>query len=218
MLAYLIDMAVAFGWFILCGIAVQAFQQRSFGVTSLVLSVLMFLPLLFYHLLCEIFMNGQSVGKKATDIKVIKLSGHAPTVGDYLLRWVFRVIDISFSFGLIGIVTMAINDKGQRLGDLAAGTSVIRTRAVRRNSYFNVKTEEDYAITFPEVSILTDKDMALIRKLFYKALLYKNEALLQRIAERTQEVMDVKTDLSDEQFLKTVIKDYHHLMSGQEVY
>ncbi|MBC8110100.1 MAG: RDD family protein, partial [Verrucomicrobia bacterium] len=44
------------------------------------------IPNFFYHLLCEIFLNGQSIGKKIRKIKVARLDGTQPTIGNYLLR------------------------------------------------------------------------------------------------------------------------------------
>jgi len=216
-LAYLIDLCVylawGFTWSIVFGTLLrQNYNPEARTIITVVLTCI-FLPLLFYHLLCEIFMNGQSIGKKARDIKVIKLSGSAPSVGDYLLRWIFRLLEITMCYGVISIITLAINGKGQRLGDLAAGTSVIRTRAYRRKIPFEVRTEENYTVTYPEVNLLTDSDMALIRKLLYKALTYQNETLLSRITERTKVTMGVDSDLPDEVFLRTVIKDYHHVMA-----
>jgi uncharacterized RDD family membrane protein YckC len=209
-LAYLVDGAIYLGWII-----VFALVNVYVGLSG-VWFILALLPIMFYHLLCEIFLNGQSLGKRALDLKVVKLSGHAPSVGDYLLRWVFRLLDITLFSGFVAIITIAINNKGQRLGDIAAGTSVIKTTPVRRRNSFQVKLEDNYQIVFPEVAVLSDKDMALLRKLLFKAIQYKNEVLLSRIAERTKEVMEVRPKMNDRDFLKTVIKDYHHLTAGVE--
>jgi uncharacterized RDD family membrane protein YckC len=212
-LAHLIDLAVYFGWLMVGGMLVQLLKPGNPSLL-LILGLVMTVPMVFYNLLCEIFMNGQSVGKKAKDIKVIKLSGQAPSLGDYLLRWVFRLID-TLPYGIIAMVTIAVNGKGQRLGDLAAGTTVIRIQPMKRRQYFEVSFDENHVVTFPEVHVLTDKDMILIRKLLYKSLKYKNEVLLQRLAQQTREVMDVAADLPDEQFLRIVIRDYHHEMSRE---
>ncbi|AKQ46715.1 hypothetical protein TH63_15550 [Rufibacter radiotolerans] len=209
-LAYLVDGAIYLGWIIVFALA-NVYLGLS-GVWYLAVLI----PIMFYHLLCEIFMNGQSLGKRAIDLKVVKLSGHAPSVGDYLLRWVFRLLDISLLSGFVAIITIAVNGKGQRLGDIAAGTSVIKTTPVRRRNAFQVQLEDNYTIVFPEVAVLSDKDMALLRKLLFKAIQYKNETLLHRIAERAKEVMEVRPEMSDRDFLKTVIKDYHHLTAGVE--
>lgn len=185
------------------------------GIGFVVFMVLMYLPLFFYHPLCEIFMNGQSLGKKARDIKVVKLSGESPSVGDYLLRWLFRLVDMGISSGLVAVVTVAASSKGQRLGDMAAGTCVIRTRAVQRRAPAMMKIEEDYQIVFPEVNLLNDEDLAQIRKLVYKAKQHQNYELLEKVAERVKEVTGIQTDLSDWDFLKTVVKDYHHYTHGE---
>ncbi|MGV3540554.1 MAG: RDD family protein [Rufibacter sp.] len=216
-LAYLIDMVVGMAWFLIgffiVGIMSAGGQPNN--TSFFIVGVIMLLPYLLYHLLCEIFMNGQSIGKKAKDIKVIKLNGHAPSLGDYLLRWIFRIIDVTL-YGIVAIVTIAINGKGQRLGDLAAGTSVIKTVPVRRQDPFKVKLEEDYHVVFPEVTHLTDQDMALVRKLLFKAIKNQNELLLNRISTRLQEVIGVQPHMTDRDFLKTVIKDYYHLTAGVE--
>ncbi|HOO08394.1 MAG TPA: RDD family protein [Cyclobacteriaceae bacterium] len=51
------------------------------------------LPWLFYHLLFEVFMNGQSPGKRVMSIKVVRLDGTPATIGNYIMRWVFAFID-----------------------------------------------------------------------------------------------------------------------------
>jgi len=89
---------------------------------------LIYIPMILYDLLFEIFMNGQTPGKKFRNIKVIKMDGSQPTIGNYLLRWVFRLIDIGISYGGIAILTILINGKGQRIGDIAAGTTVIKLK------------------------------------------------------------------------------------------
>lgn len=76
--------------------------------------------------------------------------------------------------------------------------------------------EENYFLVFPELAVLSAKDMAFIRKLLSKAIEHKNETLLQRIAERAREVMGMQPNLTDREFLKTVIKDYQHLTAGME--
>ncbi|RNI28814.1 RDD family protein [Rufibacter latericius] len=217
-LAYLIDCVVGFGWMTICALvffflAAQGGQPSTAAIVVVV--VVAMLPFTFYHLLCEIFMNGQSLGKRAKDIKVIKLNGQTPGVGDYLLRWVFRTLDIWF-YGIVAICTIVITGKGQRLGDLAAGTSVIKTTAIRKRNPFQVQLEENYQVVFPEAAVLSDKDMALIRKLLAKAIEHRNEELLSRIATRAKEVMGVQPNLTDREFLKTVIKDYHHLTANLE--
>ncbi len=50
-------------------------------------------PVAFYFLISEVTMNGQSVGKKVMAIKVITEDGGQPTISQYFIRWIFRMVD-----------------------------------------------------------------------------------------------------------------------------
>ncbi|MCL4278267.1 MAG: RDD family protein [Ignavibacteriaceae bacterium] len=69
--------------------------------------IILFLPVFFYHLLCETFLNGQSFGKKIMKMRVVKLDGTQAGIGSYFLRWILTLIDYSF-FGAVGIITIMI--------------------------------------------------------------------------------------------------------------
>lgn len=79
----------------------------------------------FYHLLMEQFNNGQSLGKYAMSIRVINENGSTPGFMQLFMRWLLRLVDISISSGGIAILSIAITEKGQRLGDLLGRTIVI---------------------------------------------------------------------------------------------
>ncbi|HCX20869.1 MAG: RDD family protein [Flammeovirgaceae bacterium] len=176
-----------------------------------VLAFLIFIPLAFYSLLFEYFMHGQSPGKHVRDIKVVKLDGGAPGIGNYLLRWLIRPIDILF-YGAVAVLTIIISKKGQRLGDLAAGTTVIKVK--RRESIESIKSikkEEDYQIQFPQVKRLSDKQVGLIRKSLKMGVDGLNYEAIGQLTEKVKELLQVKSDLPDVKFLYTIIADYEHL-------
>src|SRR5690606_12148888 len=101
--------------------------------THTVVTNLLYLPVLFlYNLVCETFFGGQSIGKKSMGIKVVKMNGHNPTVGDCLLRWCLRIVDIGASLGALAAILVSSSEKGQRLGDMAANTVVIRLNPPNR--------------------------------------------------------------------------------------
>ena len=81
-----------------------------------------------YPLIMELFFNGQSFGKMALKIKVISLDGSQPSLGQYLIRWIARLVDFTISTGAIGLVTTALTDNNQRVGDLLAKTTVIKVK------------------------------------------------------------------------------------------
>lgn len=185
-------------------------SSREFLVISLLVIAV---PFVFYQLLCEIFFNGQSLGKKARHIKVVRLDGTAPTLGDYLLRWLLRIVDLQFG-GLVAVITIAANGRGQRLGDLAAGTTVISVR-VRPGAAAGLAPGSDYLagyqVVFPQVASLADHDVTLIRQLMQQARARDNYELLNQLANKVKSLTGIQTDLQDGPFLQTVLRDHAHL-------
>src|SRR5690349_21215306 len=78
--------------------------------------LLLYVPVLLYHLMSELLMNGQSIGKKIVGIKVISETGSRPSVYQFLLRWLIRPFD-AFFFLLPALICMLVSKKTQRLGD-----------------------------------------------------------------------------------------------------
>ncbi len=82
-----------------------------------------------YYMVFEITTNGQSPGKRALGLRVIKVQGYPISFSDSAIRNIVRVVDmLPFAFG-IGLLTMLLNKNWQRLGDLAAGTLVVKEGA-----------------------------------------------------------------------------------------
>lgn len=180
--------------------------------TPSVLTILM-VPVIFYQLLSEIFMNGQSWGKRIMKIQVVKIDGTKPDFISYLIRWVFRIIDITALFGGVATLTIIINGKGQRLGDLAAHTSVIRLKENTMNQTIYQKLPPDYTVVFPEIHKLTDKDIYTVKEVLdyieesYSSQESMKMALKAKIA--LEQKMGISSNFQPESFLRTVIKDYN---------
>ena len=84
-----------------------------------------YLFLVFYSLICETTLKGQTVCKLLLKTRVVKIEASHPTFGSYLLRWLLGIIDFGLCSGMVALFTFLINKQGQRLGDIAAGTTVI---------------------------------------------------------------------------------------------
>lgn len=170
----------------------------------------------FYDLICEIFLNGQSIGKRAMKIRVISLNGAQPTVGQYFLRWIFRLVDFTLSGQVGGLICIAVTENKQRIGDLLAGTTVIKThpRTTLKNVAF-MPADYDYKPIYKEVTLLTDADLTLIHEVLLNFKMSNNYVLLNSTAQKIIAVLSVskKEFMNDEQFLQTVVKDYNHLTS-----
>ncbi len=218
-LATIIDGIVIGAWALICG-GIIASVAGGIGagdtVAVALIIALVGVPFVFYHLICETLLNGQSIGKKARDIRVIRLDGTPPRFGDYLLRWILRIIDTGIGSGVVALVVVLVNGKGQRLGDLAAGTSVVRTRPRPAGGVLAPAfTEPDYVVVFPAAAQLADHDVATIRQLLQQALTDENYLVINELAGKVKALTGIRTDLPDEAFLRTVLRDHAHLAAQE---
>ncbi len=211
-LATLIDAVTIYSYVILAAFLLGAMEVNEKWVYICVLGI----PFLFYDLLLEIILDGQTIGKKARNIKVVKLDGTQPTIGSYLLRWLIRPIDVFFS-GAVAILVISINGKGQRLGDMAANTSVISlNRQVGLSETMMPQVQENYQPLYPQVISLTDRDVALIKEALH---VHKNSdspdyRLLETLANKVKSMLQVESTMPPMAFLHTVLKDYSFLTSN----
>jgi uncharacterized RDD family membrane protein YckC len=210
-LASLLDYLIIFGYFFGVMILFSSLTiEYTWGVITLIM-----LPLFFYDLVSEIVFNGQSIGKKTLKIKVVKIDGLRPALGDYLLRWVMRPIDISLLFGAVAIITILINGKGQRLGDIAANTSVIRLKSrVTIADTILKDIEDDYQPVYPLAATLKDSDIAVIKEVMTLNVsqidINAYEKIIKKVHKKFAYKLDAPMDMNPYQFLNTVIKDFNY--------
>jgi uncharacterized RDD family membrane protein YckC len=81
-----------------------------------------------YYIFFEVIWNGQSPGKRWVGLRVLRTDGTPITLVESIVRNLIRLIDFLPVYYGVGVVTMFINDKSRRLGDLAAGTLVVHDR------------------------------------------------------------------------------------------
>jgi uncharacterized RDD family membrane protein YckC len=181
------------------------------GWSQMAVQSLLFLPVMFYSLIFETFFEGQSLGKKLVRIKVVKIEGYQASFGDYLIRWLFRMVDIVISSGVIGLISIVMSKKTQRLGDMAAGTSVITLRNnVTISSTILEEINDNYKPTYPLVIKLSDNDVRIIKENFIRAKAEKNTDLFLKLSEKIETVTGIKNQNGNQvDFIKTIIKDYN---------
>ncbi|MFC6103191.1 RDD family protein [Olivibacter domesticus] len=172
----------------------------------------------FYDLLCETLFNGQSIGKRVLHIKVISLDGYQPSLGQYFLRWLFRFVDFTLTLQVGGLICAAVTPNKQRIGDLVAGTTLIKT--VPRTSLDAVVfkpqiQEDDYVPLLPEAMQLSDQEIALVHEVISNFNKSGNDMLIYKMAMKVRETIGVTIpEAMDElQFLQQIIKDYNYLTS-----
>lgn len=179
-------------------------------------SYLLILPVfLFYTLAFEFFANGRTLGKMALQLKVVKLDGTQLQFQDYMLRWVFRMIDIYATFGALATITASSTDHGQRLGGLVSNSTVVRTKPklfVRLSDILKINSLDDYQPQYPAVRNFRESDMLLMKQTLERYYRFKNDAHKQAIFELTERASEVLglPEVPDRKiaFVKTLIKDY----------
>lgn len=171
------------------------------------------MPWFFYHLAFEIFMNGQSPGKRVLNIQVVSLDGTQPGVGAYLLRWIFSLVDFHILSGAVAVVVIATGGKGQRIGDIVAGTSVVKLIAQREitASEVFITSEDNYIPTFPQVAQLGSRDIELIQRALEAHQQHGNMKPVLMVTEKIKSLLGIQTELAPDQFLYTIVKDFNHL-------
>ena len=169
------------------------------------------LPVFLYHLLFETFWDGRSLGKSAMKLRVVKLDGSKPGFGSYFVRWIMRIVDISLMSGAVAAVTILFNEKGQRLGDMAAGTTVIsEKKKARLSDTLLVEIAEDYIPVYPQVTVFTDKDMQRIKTVYTDAKRQANHNVIVKLATKMQEMMSITPVEKPIEFVDRVISDYNY--------
>ncbi|MEP7381161.1 MAG: stage II sporulation protein M [Gemmatimonadota bacterium] len=129
-LAVLIDSAIiAFLIFALLIVTLVLSDQLGETFTPVV-GLSLFALIWGYFALYEGFRDGQTPGKRWMGIRVIRDTGHPVTMGEAATRNLLRVIDFLPPPYLLGILFIAFHPRGKRLGDLVAGTVVVRDQPI----------------------------------------------------------------------------------------
>ncbi|MFK7947158.1 MAG: RDD family protein [Saprospiraceae bacterium] len=212
-IAYLMDQLIL----IACLLVLWLLFMGFFGFENeLLFRYIITVPIyVFYTPVCEILMDGQTFGKRIVGIKVVKLTGQEPSNTDYMIRWVFRMIDLYLSVGTIAAMLVSSSSKSQRLGGITSNTTLIKVKFASRfrlEDIERISSLETYEPTYPEVKKLNEADMLLIKSIVSRAKRYNNPAhrqLLQELVDKliTQLELNVRPR-NHIDFLKTLIRDY----------
>jgi uncharacterized RDD family membrane protein YckC len=214
--AFLIDVVVIIIYFVFLSLTVYKAVEFIDARGVLGIGQLVTIPVLTYSLWTQIIFNGRTVGKFAMGIKVIKEDGSPVHWSDYLILWIFRLIDILATFGSLGVISIILTDKKQRLGDRAARTIVINARKSARVSHLIlVDSEANYIPTFQSVHMFNDEDINDIKDIYRLAEESRDYSTLNALRQKVESLLNLKSDLRDGPFIRTVMKDYSFLTQGR---
>jgi uncharacterized RDD family membrane protein YckC len=175
--------------------------------------VAFYLPVIFYSLLFETLLDGQTPGKRILKIKVVKIDGYQASLADFVIRWIFRIVDLNIMSGVVALIAIITSPKNQRLGDMTAGTSVITLKNNVNISHTILEDlKQDYIPTYPMVIKLSDNDARIIKDTFKTAVKSKDYKTLIKLRSKIVEVLDLKEvkHNTDHQFIDVILKDYNY--------
>ncbi|MBK8968581.1 MAG: RDD family protein [Saprospiraceae bacterium] len=219
-LAWFIDLVIVLvGYLILF----QFLQALSGGLLTsesgwVIVAVLMpFLAYFLYNICFEIWNIGQTPGKMLMGTKVVRLDGKDPEWSDVVLRAVLHLVDSLFSFCVIGMVLIKTTGKSQRLGDLAANTTVIKIQDAaqyqfRLQDILSISTLDNYQPVYPQVRKLNEQDMIFIKTVLGRVQRYPNpahEAVVEDLVTHLMPILEIDQRPGNRmEFLKTLLRDY----------
>lgn len=228
--AWLVDLFIRYMYIYIISKFIS-FRNTS-DTMEMMIGLAAYLPILFYYLIFEIIMNGQTPGKFIFKIKVVSLEGYKPNYIQYLNRWVFRLLDTGFItlifFGLfadwkyalvfaaanIGSVIFFLNSKKeQRIGDLAANTVVIRLSKKTRieDTIFTEINEQNYTVTYPQVTMLSDRDVSIIKDALRAAEKSRKYYMLDNITNKLVTALKTEYPHDPYDYLQKIISDFNYL-------
>jgi uncharacterized RDD family membrane protein YckC len=202
------------------------------------IALLLMLPLLLYHPIMEITMNGQSLGKKITGIRVVNEIGGRPSISQFLIRWLLRVSDMwiailliivasnSFSedgettfvvlaalgFLITDVILVVSSKKSQRIGDILAKTILInvRTKGNIEETVFQ-EVSDSYVPSYPQIMQLSDKDINAIKSILETARKKGDFNMAASASSKIKAHLKIESAMSPFDFLDVLLKDYNYL-------
>jgi uncharacterized RDD family membrane protein YckC len=219
------------GVFIITALGNFGEKSASWGIGILLL--ILFLLFWGYFALFETFNNGRTPGKRVAKIRVIHQSGRGINFAEALARNLVRIIDYMPGFYGVGIAAMFMSRRSQRLGDMVAGTLVVREREVEAPMW-NESTSRTLtaaalapnspippphlrvALPAPALAKLSPSDLEVLEGFFSRRLdmdLTTRSALANRIASAlcAKSGLTIPPEISVETFLEAVAHQFREL-------
>lgn len=137
-----------------------------------------------YYIVFELVWGGQSPGKRLVGLRVIRIDGAPAAPGQIIIRNIMRLVDLFPGFYMTGLMTMFLNSQSRRLGDLAAGTLVVR---------------EGRAVSLAEVSRSSGPAIRLSEQAAAEAAALPIHRLDQERRSLTREFIARRNDMSPRQ-------------------
>jgi uncharacterized RDD family membrane protein YckC len=124
--ASLLDVAVQLGAIFALAVVLGPLGNNGFVLAAYLVAI--FLILFAYDIALETWNRGRSIGKLAAGLRVVRAGGEPEGFLTAAVRNFLRIVDFLPAFYVVGVISILVTSRNQRLGDLAAGTLVVRER------------------------------------------------------------------------------------------
>ncbi len=131
MVARIIDLGVQLALIVFVGnvLVISLVAYPAAGLVAIL--VVLFAAIFVYPVVLEVFWRGRTVGKYAVGLRVVTVEGASIRLRHAAVRSILQLVDIYATLGGAAVVAALTSAEGQRLGDMAAGTYVVRDRRSR---------------------------------------------------------------------------------------
>jgi uncharacterized membrane protein SpoIIM required for sporulation/uncharacterized RDD family membrane protein YckC len=206
--AGLIDLVICIVGFIavITGLAVMSSDGNdgeaamSSALAIAIMVLLQFVVLWGYYLLFEGLRDGQTPGKRMLGLRVVRDGGYSVDFSASAVRNLMRFVDLQpvFSYA-VGITSIALSKTGKRLGDMVAGTIVVRETMVRQPARPGVRRRAEPSTPTAAVAKLDEQEFQLLARWAERTGLDadRRRTLTAQVAKRLSHAIDVDSNRTD---------------------
>ncbi len=195
------------------------FLALSVDAGSAIQILLFFVVNFLYGILCEWLLHGQTLGKRILKLRVVDAAGLRLEPSQIVLRNLLRLVDGLPAFYLLGGFTCLLNKRMQRLGDIAAGTVVVRVPEVAQpdldqilGSKFNSLLEHRHLCARLRQRVRPELTALALQALIRRDQLDANSrlAVFKDLAGHFRQLVtfppEVTEAIGDEQYVRNVVE------------
>jgi uncharacterized RDD family membrane protein YckC len=208
MIAAIIDSLIQLAAIIVVVLAVVTGRQRS-TAGIIVITVVVTLVLWGYFPILEGMWGGRTVGKRAQRLRVVRVDGQPVTWGPVVVRNLLRIVDFLPTNYAVGAIAILLSRRSQRLGDMAAGTIVIREPRAPTPSPLSIDMTYDLDV---DTWSLTERDYAIVRSFLERRDRLNAQARAALAAQIAgplrRRLHGPASSLPDDEFLQAVAGSY----------
>jgi uncharacterized RDD family membrane protein YckC len=212
MIAWLLDSLIQAA--VLVPVLIGFFSDGVAGTGELVVFyLLLFVILWVYYPFFESVWKGRTPGKRAQRLRVVRTDGQPAGFAPIMVRNLLRIVDV-FLLPFVAVICMLVTRRAQRLGDLAAGTMVIREHRLDAPRPVRLWGTPERHLRGVDIARLSEREYDVIRSFLARRETLAPDAraeLAAKVVETMLERMgqrDKETGLSDEELLEALAQSY----------